>query len=64
MGGSRSDNGGFNMKAIIKNKTILKSVFNPYKPGQIVDSGYPKILPATYTFMPLEIQIKERTENE
>ena len=52
------------MKAIIKNKTILKSVFNPYKPGQIVDSGYPKILPATYTFMPLEIQIKERTENE
>ena len=27
-------------------------------------SGYPKILPATYTFLPLEVQIKERTENE
>lgn len=52
------------MKAIIKNETVIKCTFNPYKPGRIIDSGYPKIIKTTYTFLPLEIQIKERTENE
>ena len=51
------------IKAIIKNKTSIKCVFDP--PAAIKkETGQPKILTATYNFVPLTITIKERSDNE
>lgn len=53
----------------IKTDISVISEFTGYIDKQIYEvsdgsSGKPKWLSATYNFLPLEIKIKERTENE
>lgn len=43
---------------------ITGTIDNYYGGGETIISGQPKILTATYSFVPLTITIKERSDNE
>ena len=52
------------VKAKIYNKAVIKCKFSPPGSGSTEIVGQPKILTATYSFVPLTITIKERSDNE